>query len=66
MLKYFEIFSVEDRNDQTVISIQAQKQGHFNYVCENDRIKDVEWALTIEFGQFSQPCEIRLLPPGNP
>jgi TIR domain len=66
MLKYFEVVGVEDRDDQTVIAIQAQKQGHFNYVCENDRSKDVEWALTIEFGQFGRPCEIRLLPPGNP
>lgn len=66
MLKYFEVVGVEDRDDQTLIAIQAQKQGHFNYVCENDRSKDVEWALTIEFGQFGRPCEIRLLPPGNP
>ncbi len=66
MLKYFEVVGVEDRDDQTVIAIQAQKQGHFNYVCENDRSKDVEWALMIEFGQFGRPCEIRLLPPGNP
>ena len=63
MLKYFEIVGIEDRDDQTVIIIQAQKQGHFNYVCENGRLKDVEWALTIEFGQFGRPCEIRLLPP---
>jgi len=66
MLKYFEVVGVEHRDDQTVIAIQAQKQGHFNYVCEHDRSKDVEWALTIEFGQFGRPCEIRLLPPGNP
>jgi hypothetical protein len=31
-------------------------------VKENDRLKDLEWALTMEFGQ---PCQVRLLGPGQ-
>ncbi len=63
MLKYFEVVSVEGIADQTVIVIQAQKQGYFNYVNENDRPKDIEWALTVEFGQN---CRVRLVLPGQP
>ena len=62
MLKYYDIVGVEDMAGQSVVAIQAQKQGHYNYVHENDRYKDIEWALTTE---FSRQCKVRLLPPGQ-
>ena len=62
MLKYYDIVGIEDMAGQSVIFIQAQKQGHYNYVHENDRSKDIEWALTTE---FSRQCKVRLLPPGK-
>jgi len=63
MLKYFEVVGLESVDDRMMIVIQAQKQGHFNYVNEQNRSKDIEWALTVE---FSQNCRVRLLPPGQP
>ncbi len=62
MLKFYDIIGVEDLSGQSVIIIQAQKQGHYNYVHENDRSKDIEWALTTE---FNRPCKVRLLSPGQ-
>jgi DNA polymerase-3 subunit gamma/tau len=62
MLKYYNIVGVEDMAGQSVIVIQAQKQGHYNYVHENDRSKDIEWALTTE---FNRQCKVRLLSPGQ-
>jgi len=62
MLKYYDIVGVEDMAGQSVVAIQAQKQGHYNYVHENDRSKDIEWALATE---FSRQCKVRLLPPGQ-
>ena len=63
MLKYYNIVSVENMAEQSVVVIKAQKQGHYNYVHENDRSQDIEWALTTELGQ---KCGVRLLPPGTP
>jgi len=63
MLKFYDIVTVEEMAGRSVIVIQAQKQGHYNYVHENDRSKDIEWALTTE---FSRQCKVRLLPPGQP
>jgi DNA polymerase III subunit gamma/tau len=63
MLKYFEVVGLESVDDRMIIVIQAQKQGHFNYVNEQNRPKDIEWALNVEFGQN---CRVRLLPPGQP
>jgi DNA polymerase-3 subunit gamma/tau len=62
MLKYYDIVTVEEMAGRSVIVIQAQKQGHYNYVHENDRSKDIEWALTTE---FNRQCKVRLLPPGQ-
>lgn len=60
MLKYYDVVAVE--GEQVVVVVQAQKQGHYNYLNEQDRAKDVEWALTMEFGQ---KCSVRLVPPGQ-
>ena len=61
-LDHFEVVSIEGTAEQTIVIIQAAKQVHFTFVKENDRLKDLEWALTTEFGQ---PCQVRLLAPGQ-
>ncbi len=63
MLKFYDIVGVEGTAEQVIISIQAQKQGYYSYVNDQERYKDVEWALMMEFGR---PCKVRLLPPGQP
>ena len=60
MLRFYTAVGVEGTAEQPIIVIRAQKQGYYTYVSEQDRSKDVEWALTIEFGR---QCKICLLPP---
>src|SRR5258707_1113397 len=61
-LNHFEVVSIEGTAEQPVVIIQAAKQAHYIFVKENDRYKDLEWALTMEFGQ---PCQVRMLAPGQ-
>ncbi|HEX6477920.1 MAG TPA: DNA polymerase III subunit gamma/tau [Ktedonobacteraceae bacterium] len=61
-LDHFEVVSIEGTTEQTIVIIQAAKQVHYTFVKENNRLKDLEWALTMEFGQ---PCQVRLLAPGQ-
>jgi DNA polymerase III subunit gamma/tau len=63
MVRLFTIIDIENAPEKTVIVMQAEKQNHYNYVKGNDRYKDLEWALSIEFGI---PCFVRLVPPGQP
>jgi len=62
MLRLFNIVDIEYVAEKTVVVIQSDKQNHYNYVKGNDRYKDLEWALTIE---FETPCLVRLVPPGQ-
>lgn len=62
MLRLFNILDVESASGKTVVVIQSEKQNHYNYVKGNDRYKDLEWALEVEFGF---PCQVRLVPPGQ-
>lgn len=61
-LKHWQIVGVEGTPEGTVILIQAANQRHFDNVRSNDRPKDIEWAFSTE---FSQPCKVRLVPPGK-
>jgi DNA polymerase-3 subunit gamma/tau len=61
-LNHFEVVSVEGTAEQPIVVIQAAKQAHYIFVKEIDRYKDLEWALTMEFGQ---PCQVRILAPGQ-
>ena len=63
MLKYFTVVDIEGTAEQSIIIIQALKEGHYNYVHENDRSKDIDWAFTAVIGQN---CRVRLLPPESP
>ena len=59
-LDHFEVVSIEGTAEQSIVIIQAAKQVHYTFVKENDRLKDLEWALTME---FDRPCQVQILPP---
>jgi len=61
-LSYFNIIAIEGTVEQPVVAIQAKTYVHHDYLKENDRYKDLEWALTLEFGL---ECHVRLIPPGQ-
>ncbi len=56
-----KVIAVEGTDKEPVVVLHLASEAHYKIV--NDRSKDVEWALTMEFGQN---CRIHLLPPGNP
>jgi DNA polymerase-3 subunit gamma/tau len=53
---------VEEEDATTVIVIQAAQARHLKVLKEGEHPKDIEWALSTE---FSQPCKVRILPPGQ-
>ena len=59
-LGYYKVAGVEGSAEQPVVVIQAEKLAHFKYVRDENRYKDLEWALEME---FSLPCQVRLVPP---
>jgi DNA polymerase-3 subunit gamma/tau len=62
MLRSCKIVGVEDRAGQSVVVVQFDKEGHYNYLKANERYKFLEWALTTE---FQIPCFVRLIAPGQ-
>lgn len=61
-LAYYKVVGIEGSAEQPVVVIQAEKQTHYQYIKDENRYKDLEWALEIEFGL---PCQVRLVPPGQ-
>jgi hypothetical protein len=61
-LDHFKVVGIEGTLEQPIVIVQAEKQVHYTFVKENDRYKDLEWALNME---FSLPCQVRLLAPGQ-
>lgn len=59
-LAYYHVVGVEGTAEQPIVVIQAEKPLHFDYVKKENRYKDIEWALQME---FNLPCQVRLLPP---
>ncbi|HEX4715186.1 MAG TPA: DNA polymerase III subunit gamma/tau [Ktedonobacteraceae bacterium] len=55
-----DVLGVESDGENAVIVIRAAKAAHHKFIRDNDRPKEVEWALSIEFGV---PCKLRVLPP---
>ncbi len=62
-LGHYKVLAIEGTPEQPIVVIQAAKQAYYEYVKTNDRYKDLEWALEME---FSLPCQVRLIPPGQP
>lgn len=61
-LAYYKVVGIEGSAEQPVVVIQAEKQTHYQYIKDENRYKDLEWALEVEFGF---PCQVRLVPPGQ-
>src|SRR5579863_3802070 len=61
-LAYYKVIGIEGSPEHPVVVIQAEKQTHYKYVRDENRTKDLEWALEVE---FSLPCQVRLVPPGQ-
>ncbi|HEY0754871.1 MAG TPA: DNA polymerase III subunit gamma/tau [Ktedonobacteraceae bacterium] len=57
-----DVLGVEVEEEHTVIVIRAAKSGHFTFIRGENRPKEIEWALGLEFGQ---PCKLRVLAPGQ-
>jgi DNA polymerase-3 subunit gamma/tau len=59
-LGHFKVISIDGSAEQPIIVIQPAKQVHFAFVKE--KLKDLEWALSMEFGQS---CQAHILAPGQ-
>src|SRR5260370_42194622 len=60
-LTHCRIIAIEGTDKEPIVVLHLASEAHYKIV--NDRSKDIEWALTVEFGQN---CRWRLLPPGQP
>src|SRR6266571_2477376 len=60
-LTHCRIIAIEGTDEEPIIVLHLASEAHYKIV--NDRSKDIEWALNVEFGQN---CRVRLLPPGQP
>src|SRR5437588_5985404 len=59
-LGYYKIVEIEGSAEYPIVVIEAQKAAHLKYVRDENRYKDLEWALEMEFGL---PCQVRLVSP---
>lgn len=63
MLNDYAVVAVEQAPDDVIVIIQATHALHYKYLLDNNQYcQDVEWALSLEFGQ---QCRLRLMPPGQ-
>ena len=58
-MAFFEVVAIEGTSEQPVVVLQAKKSSYYQYVMDEERYKDLEWALTVEFGH---QCKVRLVP----
>lgn len=61
-MAYYKVVGIEGSPERPVVVIQTEKTAHYKYVKDENRTKDLEWALEVEFGL---PCQVRLVPPGQ-
>jgi len=60
-LAHSHVIAIEGTSEEAVVVLHFEKEAHYKIV--SNRLKDVEWALGVEFGQ---KCRVRLLPPSSP
>jgi len=58
-LANFSVVSIEGTAEQPVVVIQTEKPNHLKYVKDEQRYKDLEWALQMEFNLPA--CQVRLI-----
>ena len=62
-LQQSRIMGLEGAPDSPRVLIQVANQRHFDAIRSNERLKDIEWALSTE---FKQPCTVHLILAGQP
>jgi DNA polymerase-3 subunit gamma/tau len=55
-----DVLGVEEDGENMVVVIRAAKPAHHNFIRAEDRPKEVEWALSMEFGVA---CKLRVMAP---
>jgi DNA polymerase-3 subunit gamma/tau len=55
-LVHSNVIAIEGTSEEAVIVLHIEKEAHYKIV--SNRLKDVEWALGVEFGQ---KCRVRLV-----
>lgn len=58
-LAYFNVVRVEGTPGEPVVVIQTERLNHLKYVKDEQRYKDLEWALQMEFNL--QSCKVHLV-----
>jgi DNA polymerase-3 subunit gamma/tau len=58
-----DVLGVEEDGESTVVVIRAAKPAHHNFIRAEDRPKEIEWALSMEFGV---DCKLRIMAPDQP
>jgi hypothetical protein len=53
-----KVIEVEYSLDGPTVIIQTAREAHLKFMREKDRPKDIEWALSLEFGV---KCSVKLL-----
>jgi len=55
-----DVLGVEAEDEQAIVVIRAAKAAHLKFIKDENRPKEVEWALGLE---FNRPCKLRVLSP---
>jgi DNA polymerase III subunit gamma/tau len=58
-----DVVGVESDGENSIVVVRALKPRHHSFIREENRPKDIEWALSTEFGM---PCKVRILGPEQP
>jgi hypothetical protein len=58
-----DVIGVEADGENAIIVIRAAKPAHFKFIKEENRPKEVEWAMGLE---FNRSCKLRVLSPEQP
>ena len=62
LLSYYSVAGVEGTTEEAVVLIEAATEVFFNHLNQGERVKHVDWGLSME---FQQKCRVRLLHPGE-
>ena len=57
---FCELVSVEVEDGVSLIVLRAAQDRHLKFIREEGRLKDIEWALGVE---FNVPCKLKVLAP---
>lgn len=58
-----DVLGAESDGENSIVVVRAAKSAHLKFIREEDRPKEIEWALSLE---FNMPCKVRILGPEQP